>query len=73
MQRGIIDRFEGRYAIIEMSQGPMKIIVKQSLPAKASVGDVILIHANNQITLDTKRTATRKKEIEDLANDLFEE
>lgn len=73
MQKGIIDRFEGRYAIIEMSVGTMKIILKRSLPPKAAVGDVIIFHKNNQITIDIKDTSSRKKEIEDLANDLFED
>lgn len=73
MLKGIIDRFEGRYAIVEMSQGTMEFILKHSLPTEASVGDVIIIHENHQITLDVQGTSARRKEIEDLANDLFED
>lgn len=73
MQKGIIDRFEGRYAIVEMNHSSMEFISKDVLPSEANVGDLIIIHENHQITLDVEGTTLRKEEIDTLANDLFEE
>lgn len=73
MLKGIIDRFEGRYAIVEMPEGTMEFIFKNALPSEADVGDFIIIHTDHHITLDIESTTTRKKEIATLADELFED
>lgn len=73
MLKGIIDRFEGCYAIVEMDENSMEFITKDILPEDADVGDLIIIHENHLITLDSAGTTERRDEINKLANDLFED
>lgn len=73
MLKGIIERFEGKYAMVEIQNGNLEYIYKNSLPCKADVGDLIVIHENNHITLDTEGIMKRRKEIDTLANELFED
>lgn len=60
----IIDRFEGDMAVIEYN-GYTFDIPKVLLPHKAQEGDVI------KIVVDEEATQEKKKEIDDLADDLF--
>ncbi|HEX3011395.1 MAG TPA: DUF3006 domain-containing protein [Syntrophomonadaceae bacterium] len=48
MIKGIIDRFEGDYAVVEI-EGGMKVISRQSLPAEACEGDMVVFKKNNWI------------------------
>lgn len=74
MLKGIIDRFEGQYAMIEMQQyGTMEYIFKNKLPKKANVGDIIIIHKDHHITIDVEGTTKRHQEIDTLADELFED
>lgn len=50
----------------------MKDIPKSQLPKNATVGDVLLFQ-DDKITIDKTATDKLAKEIEDLANELFEE
>ena len=65
---GIIDRFEGEYAVVE-AEGKMLNIPAALLPREAKEGDVITI----AITVNKKKTAAVKKQIEDLADKVWEE
>ena len=69
--KGIIDRFEGQYAVVELEDGQMINIDKAQLPVEAKEGMVILISEN--VTIDTEETKKRKEEIEELTKDLWEE
>lgn len=69
--KGIIDRFEGDLAVIEFDH-EMKDIPKSQLPKNATIGDVLLFQ-DDKITIDKTATDKLAKEIEDLANELFEE
>ena len=62
----IIDRFEGNYAVVEIDVGKFVNIPKILLP-NAKEGDVI------KIEKDKKETKNRKKIIQKLMNDVFED
>ncbi|MGX9134183.1 DUF3006 domain-containing protein [Rummeliibacillus sp. JY-2-4R] len=71
MQRGIINQFEGDLAVIEFDDG-MKDIHKSLLTKQATFGDM-LIFEGNQISIDYEGKNILAKEIEDLANELFDD
>lgn len=73
MQKGIIDRFEGNFSLIEMSNGQMTMILRQLLPKDADVGDSLIIYDDYRILLDETSSLQRRQEIDALANELFEE
>lgn len=69
--KGIIDRFEGDIAVIEIN-GKTQDFPKSILPQKAVVGDVIEITGNKAKILKSE-TEKLRKEIEDLMNDVWED
>ena len=69
--RAIIDRFEGFYAVCEKEDKTMINILKINLPSEVKEGDV-LIFENNKIFIDIEETEKRRKEIEKLAEGLWE-
>jgi hydrogenase maturation factor len=70
MENGIIDRFEGDIAVIEIG-GVTRDLPRASLPRDAKVGDTLIMD-NGEIRLNTAETTKRKKEIQDLMDELFE-
>ncbi len=68
---GTIDRFEGKYAVIEFDEGTIINIEADILPKEAKEGDVLNI--TDKITINFEETEKRKKEIEKLTEDLFKE
>lgn len=62
----IIDRIEGNYAVVEISKGKM-VTVSKELFAGANEGDVV------EITVLKKETEERKKKIEKLMDNVFED
>lgn len=69
--RGIIDRFEGQYAVVELQDGKVINIDKMKLPKGIEEG--MVIHISESITIDIDETKKRKAEIEKLTEDLWEE
>ncbi|SFE90486.1 Protein of unknown function [Bacillus sp. OV194] len=69
--KGIIDRFEGEYAVIEIGN-ETKDILKSSLPKQAKVGDVIYFKGD-QIVVDKEETEKLRKEIEDLMDEVWDD
>lgn len=69
MIRGIIDRFEGEYVAVEI-EGVIKIIKRSDIPNEAREGDV-LAFKKNQWKLDREETEKIKKEIKELADELW--
>jgi Tfp pilus assembly protein PilP len=69
--KGIIDRFEGKYAVIELQDGQMLNIDKETLPVGSKEG--MVIHISENSTIDIAETKKRKEEIEELTKDLWEE
>lgn len=62
----IIDRFEGDYAVVEIEIGKYVNIPKILIP-NAKEGDII------KIEIDKKETLERKKHIQELMNNVFED
>ena len=62
----IIDRFEGDYAVVELEVGKCVNIPKILIP-DAKEGDVI------KIIIDRETTEERKKQIQELVNNVFDE
>lgn len=73
MLRGIIDRFEENYAVIEIiEKEPYLIeIEKNQLPKNAAQGDVLIL--GEVIMIDKAETQKRKAHIDELFEELFEE
>ena len=61
----IIDRFEGDFAIVELSDETLVNIPKSAIPPDAKEGSVI------DVTVDKDSTAARTKKINNLMGDLF--
>jgi hydrogenase maturation factor len=71
MERGIIDRFEGDIAVIEID-GVTRDLPRADLPHDVRVGDVLLF-VNGEIQLDQEETNQRKQKIQKLMDELFED
>ncbi|MEK5238023.1 DUF3006 domain-containing protein [Paenibacillus sp. FSL L8-0470] len=71
MRKGIVDRFEGEYAVIEFD-GKTEDILKSELPDEVTAGDT-LIFEDGKVAIDKEDTAQRKKEIDNLMDELFED
>lgn len=70
-KRGVIDRFEGNIAVIEID-GKTIDVEKALLPKKASVGDAIIIGDDGTYRVDKDTTKKLRKEIDALMDELFE-
>jgi hypothetical protein len=71
MDHGVIDRFEGELVVIEV--GDMtRDYARSLLPKNAKVGDSVVIADDGSIRLDETDTKKRKKEIDELMDELFE-
>ncbi|WP_099187380.1 DUF3006 domain-containing protein [Tepidibacter mesophilus] len=68
--RGIIDRFENKFAIVELEDKSLINIHRLQIPKSAKEGDVILIN-KDVISLDLNATKKLKKQVADLINELF--
>lgn len=67
---GVIDRFEGKMAVIEMYSGEVINIERTQLPAEAKEGDVLKI--GETITVDEEETKKRRKKVDELTKDIWE-
>ncbi|MDM5193629.1 DUF3006 domain-containing protein [Bacillus hominis] len=70
MHIGIIDRFEGEIAVIEINSITIDV-PKSKLPSAAKEGDVLIIE-DNKYTIDKNETEKRRHEIQNLMDKLFE-
>ncbi|EJQ91577.1 MULTISPECIES: DUF3006 domain-containing protein [Bacillus cereus group] len=70
MKRGIIDRFEGELAVIEINNSTIDV-PKSKLPSTAKEGDVLIIE-DDQYTIDKNETDKKRREVQDLMDKLFE-
>lgn len=62
MIKGVIDRFEGKYAIVEI-EGETKIINISCIPPEAREGDVLVLE-KSVWRVDHNATISLKKQIE---------
>lgn len=67
---GVVDRFEGEFAVIETDNGKILNLKISLLPKDISEGDVINL---DKMTIDKEETEKRKNEIEKIAEELFED
>ena len=70
--KGIIDRFEGDIAVIELENHEFIDINISDLPKNISTGDVIEL-VDGKINLCIEETKKKKQAIEDLMDELFEQ
>ncbi|MGG3624543.1 DUF3006 domain-containing protein [Bacillus gobiensis] len=69
--KGIIDRFEGEIAVVEI-EGVTKDFDMAIFPKEATVGDVVEIE-DNKVRVLKNETEKLRKEVEDLMNDVWED
>ena len=69
--RGIIDRFEGDIAVVEIEGRKMIHITRRLLPPEAQEGDVIA-EESGAYHIDRVETERKKKEIDGLLDELWE-
>ncbi|WML36412.1 DUF3006 domain-containing protein [Clostridium sp. OS1-26] len=66
---GVLDRFEGSFAIVELYDSKVINIEVNKIPKEAREGDVLSI--GEQITIDYEETKKRKNAIEKLSEDMW--
>ncbi|WHY94703.1 DUF3006 domain-containing protein [Neobacillus cucumis] len=71
MVKGIIDRFEGKFAVVEIG-GKTKNFPKSNFPNNATVGGVVEIDGE-LVKVLKEETEKIRHEIEDLMNDVWED
>ncbi|TGE31445.1 DUF3006 domain-containing protein [Desulfosporosinus sp. Sb-LF] len=69
--KGIIDRFEGDFAVVEFDGRQIRDIPKSELAPGAKEGDVIFL-ANGKYQVDLAETLQRKTEISKLTENMWE-
>ncbi len=69
--KGIIDRFEGNIAVVEI-EGMTRDFKKSIFPESAEPGDFVEINGD-QVTILKDETEKRRKEIEELMDELWED
>lgn len=68
----IVDRFEGNYALCEKEDGTIMNVEKDRLPKGVKEGDVLILEGES-IFIDNNVTLERKKYIEELIEDIWDE
>lgn len=69
--RGIIDRFEGEYAVVETQDGQL-LTLQRSLCPDAREGDVITFEPGKAVVTDDEATRRRKEKIRYLMDRIFD-
>jgi hypothetical protein len=69
--QGIIDRFEGDYAVVEMEDRTMKDILRSQVSTDATEGDIIVL-VGNVYVVDKGATELRKAEVKKLSDSIWE-
>jgi hypothetical protein len=75
LMKGIIDRFEGDYAVIELDDKKNIEVEKKLLPSNAKESDVLIIDGNieyGKIIIDNLHIRSREQVIDELMDELFE-
>ncbi len=72
MQKFIIDRFEGSYAVCEMADKSFVSIPKYKLPLDSREGDCLVQDADGMYQKDTETMTAKEKRIREKMNRLFE-
>lgn len=61
--KGVIDRFEGSFAVIVLDSGDVTDIERSKIPEEAKEGDVVVI--DDSIYIDREETEKRKNKMKD--------
>ncbi|RXY98381.1 DUF3006 domain-containing protein [Fictibacillus sp. S7] len=69
--KGIIDRIEGEYAVVEIGN-ETRDILRSILPKNVQTGDVVYFQGD-KVLVDKEQTEKRRKEIEDLMDEIWED
>jgi len=69
--KGIIDRFEGDWAVVEIN-GETRDFDRKIFPKEAAAGDMVKIEGD-RVTVLKDETEKRRKEIEQLMDEVFED
>lgn len=70
MEKLIVDRIEGRFAVCELADKTITDIKLDILPGEVAEGDVLTFDGKDY-TIDTDETNNRRKRIEKMMDDLF--
>lgn len=68
--KGVIDRFEGKFAVIELENRDTKNVPRALLPPEAKEGDVIA-QENGSFRIDEAETRQRRAEIKEILDSLW--
>ena len=68
--RGVIDRFEGNIAVVELEDNNIINIERTKLPKNAFEGIVLIINEDS-ILIDERETKARRKKADELMTDIF--
>lgn len=71
--KGIVDRFEQCFVVVELEDGSTTDILRSQCPDHLEVGQAIDIAEDGTISVDEARTEALRRNIEALADDLFED
>lgn len=66
----IIDRFEGNYAVCEISPDHFVLVGRAAIPPESHEGDVLLFR-DGALWVDAQQTAARRARVEGKLNRLF--
>lgn len=72
MNKLIIDRFEGSFALCEREDKSLISIPKYKLPLNCKEGDLLILDSKGMYQKDTEATQYRTRRIRDKMNRLFE-
>lgn len=72
-KKGIIDRFEGDWAIVELEAGGYMDLSLDNLPPDVVEGSVIYIQEDGKVLFSNEETLLRKEKVKDLMDKLFED
>lgn len=69
----ILDRFEGEYAVCQLSSGACRNLARVELPRGAKEGDVLRPLANGTYAVDAAETIRRRRAANELLKSLLYE
>jgi hypothetical protein len=72
MNKLIVDRFEGNYAICEREDKSMIHVPKYKLPLRCKEGDVLIKNSDGMYQPDTDASALKEKRIREKLNRLLD-
>lgn len=72
-RKGIIDRFEGEWAVVEMEDGEFIDVPVDTLPPEAVEGSLIYMERGQKSLVLKEETDNNKDRIRELMDSLFED